>query len=279
MADVSGGEWKLGESYESSGGRVAYEVMGSGEPLVLVHGTPSSSYLWRGVAGRLASNRTVYVYDLPGYGVSEQREGQDVSIGAQTGVLVELLEHWGLEEPGIVGHDIGAAIVLRAHLLGGVPFRRMALIDAVSLSPWITPFSRHVKKYLEAFATMPGYVHREVVAAHLGSTIYRSMSEDELWPYLEPWTGVEGQAAYYRHVSQFDERYTGEIEPLYGSIEAPTLVLWGEGDGWLDPSVGERLHGIIPGSVFRTIHEAGHFAPEDAPIEVAAALEDFFTSA
>ena len=104
------------------------------------------------------------------------------------------------------------------------------------------------------------------------------MSEDELWPYLEPWTGVEGQAAYYRHVSQFDERYTGEVEPLYGSIETPTLILWGEEDGWLDPSVGERLHGIIPGSVFRTIHKAGHFAPEDAPIEVAAALEDFFTS-
>lgn len=95
MADVTG-EWKLGEYYGSSGGRVAYDVLGSGEPIVLVHGTPSNSYLWRGVAGRLASSRKVYVYDLPGYGASEQREGQDVSIGAQTGVLVELLEHWGL---------------------------------------------------------------------------------------------------------------------------------------------------------------------------------------
>ena len=85
MADVGGGEWRLGESYESSGGRVAYDIFGSGEPLVLVHGTPSSSYLWRGVAGRLASSRSVYVYDLPGYGASEQREGQDVSIGAQAG--------------------------------------------------------------------------------------------------------------------------------------------------------------------------------------------------
>ena len=149
-------------------------------------------------------------------------------------MLAELLGHWGLEAPGIVGHDIGAGIVLRAHLLDGVPFHRMALVDAVSLSPWITPFSRHVGRYLEAFATMPGYVHREVVAAHLRSAIYRSMSEADLWPYLAPWTGVEGQAAYYRHVSRaVDERYTDEVEPLYGSIEAPTLILWGVEDGWL----------------------------------------------
>lgn len=176
----------------------------------------------------------------------------------------------------IVGHDIGAAIVLRAHLLRGVPFRRMALIDAVSLAPWITPFSRHVQRYPEAFATMPEYVHREVVAAHLRSAIYHRMSDAKLWPYLEPWTGKEGQAAYYRHVSQFDEQYTDEVEPLYGSIEMPTLILWGEEDTWLDPSVGERLHRMVPGSVFQTIQKAGHFAPEDAPTDVAAALESFF---
>ena len=277
VADVTGG-WKLGESYESSGGRVACGVFGSGEPVVLVHGTPSSSYLWREVAGRLALSREVYVYDLSGYGASEQREGQDISIGAQTRVLIELLEHWGLEEPLIVGHDIGAAIALRTHLLGEVPFGRMALIDAVSLAPWITPFSQHVKVYLEAFAKMPGYIHREVVAAHLRSAIYTQMDDAELWPYLAPWTGTEGQAAYYRHVSQFDERYTDEVEPLYGTIQVPTLILWGKEDAWLDPSVGERLHGMIPGSIFQTIDKAGHFAPEDASTEVTAALEDFFAT-
>lgn len=269
---------ELGEVYESSGGRVAYDVFGSGEPVVLVHGTPSSSYLWREVARRLSSSRKVYVYDLLGYGASEKREGQDVSIGAQTDLLVELLEHWELEGPAIVGHDIGAAIVLRAHLLRGRPLHRMALIDAVSVAPWITPFSRHVQKYMEAFATMPEYVHRQAVAAHLRSAIHGQRSDTELWPYLEPWSGAEGQAAYYRHVSQLDERYTDEIEPLYGSITVPTLVLWGEEDTWLDPSTGERLRKMIPGSTLRTIPQAGHFAPEDAPVEVASELEEFLAA-
>lgn len=275
MANVVEG-WKLTEIYESSGGRVAYDVFGSGEPVVLVHGTPSNSYLWRGTIERLSLSRKVYVYDLLGYGASEKREGQDVSIGAQTGVLVELLEHWGLTDTAIVGHDIGAAIVLRAHLLRGVEFGRMALIDAVSFSPWITPFSRHVQRYMEAFATMPEYVHRQAVAAHLRSAVHGRMTDDELWSYLEPWSGAEGQAAYYRHVSQLDERYTEEVEPLYGSIVTPTLILWGEEDGWLELSTGERLHEMIPGSILRAIPNAGHFAPEDAPEAIAAALDDFF---
>lgn len=275
MTDVAEG-WRLGKSYESGSGRIVYEVFGSGQPIVLVHGTPSSSYLWRGVVERLSPHWEVYVYDLLGYGASEKREGQDVSIAAQTDLLVVLLGHWGLEAPRIAGHDIGAAILLRAHLLRGVSYQRMALADAVSITPWITPFSRHVKHYMEAFSTMPEYVHRQAVAAHLRSAIAREMIGAELWPYINPWSGAEGQAAYYRHVSQLDERYTDEIEPLYGSISIPTLVLWGEQDGWLDPSIGQRLHEKIPSSRLQTIPGTGHFATEDAPVVVAAALEEFF---
>jgi pimeloyl-ACP methyl ester carboxylesterase len=152
--------WSLRRSY-GSGGSVAYDVFGVGDPVVLVHGTPSSSYLWRHVAMELSSHHQVYVYDLLGYGLSEQREGQDVSLAAQGQLLAELLSHWGLVAPAVVGHDIGAAIVLRAHLLHKARYGRMALIDAVSIAPWITPFSRHVQRHMTAFATMPGYIHRQ----------------------------------------------------------------------------------------------------------------------
>jgi pimeloyl-ACP methyl ester carboxylesterase len=231
MAGVAEG-WRLGESYESSGGRVAYGVFGSGEPVVLVHGTPSSSYLWRGVGERLSERWEVYVYDLLGYGASEKREGQDVSIAAQTSLLVELLGFWGLRSPFVAGHDIGAATALRAHLLRGVPYRRLALLDAVAIAPWITPLSRHVKEYLEAYQTMPQHAYRQILATHLRTAIRKEMGDEQLAPYLAPWLGEEGQAAYFRQVAQFDERHTDEIEPLYGSIAVPTLILWGEEDGW-----------------------------------------------
>jgi pimeloyl-ACP methyl ester carboxylesterase len=163
-------DWRLSKTHESAGGMVAYDVLGNGPPVVLVHGTPSWSYIWRNVAGELAERFTVYVCDLLGYGTSEQREGQDVSLGAQTRMLVELLEHWDLDQPCIAGHDFGGAITLRLMLLEGRRFRRVALCDAVAIAPWITPFSRHVQRHLDAFATVPEHIHRQMAAERSASS-------------------------------------------------------------------------------------------------------------
>jgi pimeloyl-ACP methyl ester carboxylesterase len=246
---------------------------------VLLHGTPSSSYLWRNVAAELAGQFTVHVCDLLGYGDSEKRADQDVSLAAQTRLLAGLLDHWQLDRPCVAGHDFGAAITLRLMLLEGRRFRRVALCDAVAIAPWITPFSRHVQRHLEAFQTVPGHIHRQLVAAHILTAFHRDVGEAELEPYLRPWLGPSGQAAYYRQVAQFDERYTREIEPRYGQIDTPTLVLWGEQDGWLDLDFGRQLADAIPDARLRLIPDAGHFVPEDQPGAVAAELAAFFGSA
>jgi pimeloyl-ACP methyl ester carboxylesterase len=270
-------DWRLSKTYDSVGGTVAYEVLEEGRPVVLVHGTPSWSYLWRAVANDLADRFAVYVCDLLGYGTSEKREGQDVSIGAQTRMLAELPEFWELEQPCVAGHDIGGAIALRLMLLEGRRFGRVALCDAVAFAPWITPFSRHVQRHLEAFQTVPAHIHHQMIATHLRTAIARDMSDAELKPYLLPWLGPIGQAAYYRQVAQFDERYTREIEPRYGGIRTPTLVLWGDQDGWLAPKFGRRLAEAIPEARLVRVADAGHFLQEDQPGPVAEALACFFT--
>jgi pimeloyl-ACP methyl ester carboxylesterase len=271
------GERQLTKTFDSTHGRVAYEVFGAGPAVVLVHGTPSWSYLWRGVVPRLARDFTVYVYDMPGYGASARYEGKDVSVGAQTTVLCELLDTWALESPSIVGHDIAGGIVLRAALVESTRFRHIALCDAAALAPYISPFSRHVQRHLDVFAGVPGYVHEAMVAAHLRAATTRAMTDDELQPYLAQWLGADGQAAYYRHVGQLDERYTREIEPRYAELDVPTLVLWGAADRWLDPERGEQLAKAIPGPRFVQIEDAGHFLPDDRPVETATYLAEFFT--
>src|SRR5918992_1621790 len=245
----------------------------------MVHGTPTRSYLWREVVPALREGRRVYLYDLPGYGESEKAEGQEVSIAAQARVLGELIEAWGLEGPAIAGHDIGGGIVLRAHLLEGVAFERIAVLDGVVLGPWLSePKSStwHVREHAEAYETMPDHLFGAFLAAYLGET-NSGLGEEAFEFYLAPWLGEEGRRAFVRQALQFEEWHTGELAPRLGSVEVPVLVVWGEEDGWLDPSQAPRLREEIPGSELEFIRKAGHFVQEDAPDQVARALVSFFS--
>ncbi len=269
--------WRLDERTRVSSGEVAYGVFGEGPPAVLVHGTPSRAYIWREVVPTLAELHTVYVYDLLGFGESERGEGQDVSIAAQGRALSELVEAWGLEEPQVAGHDIGGGIALRAHLLEGVPFERIALLDAVVLTPWGTPSLWHVKEHLGAYRTMPNDVFESYVTARLRQATRRPMDEGAFEAYLSQWRGVVGQAAYLRKDEALLQRDTAELEPLLVAIRAPVQIVWGEEDGWLDPSQATMLVEKIPTAEIHLVPNAGHFVMEDAPGEVAEALVGFFS--
>jgi pimeloyl-ACP methyl ester carboxylesterase len=87
--------WNLRSRAKLSGGERAYDALGYGPPVILVHGTPGRSYVWRNVASKLADRFTVHVFDLLGFGESERREGLDVSIAAQARLLAELVERHG----------------------------------------------------------------------------------------------------------------------------------------------------------------------------------------
>src|ERR671913_231542 len=222
--------WTLGMEYVSTYGRVRWDVFGGGPPLVLVHGTPFSSYVWRKVV------------------------------------------------PALVGHDFGGAIPLRAHLLEGGVFRAIALIDAVALSPWGSPFYRLVQDYVGVFRQIPAYMHEAMVAAYVRDATYQPMDDDALKPYIEPWLGAKGQEAFYRQISQNDPRYTDEVQPLYARIDRPVMIVWGEQDRWIPLKRGQQLHEAIPGSQLRRIPRCAHLAQEDAPDTVAELLTGFFAS-
>jgi pimeloyl-ACP methyl ester carboxylesterase len=269
--------WNLRRRITVSGGEISYDVLGYGPSLILVHGTPSRSYIWRDVASRLADRFTVYVFDLLGFGQSERREGLDVSISGQSRVLDELVEAWELDAPSVVGHDIGGAIALRTHLLEGVSFGCIALLDSVVLRPWITPTTRHVKAHLDVYRTMPAKTFEAIVASHLRTATHKPLDDHAFATYLEGWRGESGQRLYLNKDAQLDERDTAEFEPLLPSIGVPVSIIWGEQDAWLDPALAERLHELIPGSDLLVLPETGHFAMEDSPQHVTAALFDFFT--
>lgn len=269
-------DWQLSRTFGSSAGEVRWECWGQGEePLVLLHGTPFSSFVWRGVVRSLAPHYRVYVWDMPGYGQSEKSDGQDVSLGAQGRVFAELLGHWGLQRPLVAAHDFGGTVALRAHLLLGAAYRRLALVDPVALAPWGSAFFRLVGEHVGVFTRLPPAMHRALVREYVRSASAAGLHEPVLDRLVQPWSDEVGQAAFYRQIAQADERYTDEIEELYGTLDLPVGICWGGEDSWIPARQGHRLAGMIPGATLRVLPGAGHLVQEDAPAELAAALFAF----
>ena len=255
-----------------SGGTVAWQRAGQGPPIVLVHGTPSWSYAWRGVAAELEPSFTVYRWDLLGYGDSEQAAGQDVSIAAQARYLVELLDLWDLGGPMVVGHDIGGAIVLRAHLCEGRPFAAISLVDAVVFNPWSTPTTMHIRRHLDAYRSMPAHIYQEVVRAHLRTATASDPGPEVLAAYLRPWLGPAGQQAYLRKLEQIDEARPASWSRSSARWRRPFRWCGASGTPGSTRRWRRRLAEAIPGARLDLVPGAGHFVMEDDPQAVAALL-------
>jgi pimeloyl-ACP methyl ester carboxylesterase len=275
---VSG--WELRRSYRSTAGEVRWDQLGEpgADPVVLLHGTPFSSYVWRGVARALASQHRVYVWDMPGYGESEKFDGQEVSLAVQGAVFAELLGEWeltGAQAPQVVAHDFGGAVALRAHLLHGAGYRRLALVDPVALAPWGSPFFRLLGEHADVFTQLPPAFHRALVREYVSSASAGTLPPDTLAALVAPWLGERGQPAFYRQIAQADQRYTDEVQGRYGQIAIPVLVCWGTEDTWIPVAKGHELVSRIPGARLELIAGAGHLVQEDAPAELTGALSSF----
>ncbi len=272
--------WQLNESFRSTSGTVRWDRLGpqSGEPVVLLHGTPFSSFVWREIAQALAREYQVFVWDMPGYGRSGMHQGQDVSLAAQGEVFSQLLEHWQLSDPVVIAHDFGGAVALRAHLLHRAVYRGLALVDPVALAPWGSPFFRLVGGHTEVFEQLPPALHGALIREYISSASFPGLRADVAEQLAAPWTDAPGQAAFYRQIAQADQRYTDEIEKLYPQLSIPVAVCWGAQDSWIPVAKAHELAAVIPGARLSVIPGAGHLVPLDAPgvlvTELLAFLRD-----
>ncbi|WP_307865893.1 alpha/beta fold hydrolase [Streptomyces smyrnaeus] len=264
--------WQLGEEFETPEGTIRWSVFGSGKPMVLVHGTPYSSFLWREIAPALALRRQVFVFDHLGFGQSDQREGQDLSLAVHARNFAHLLQHWELSGPSVVAHDIGGAVALRALLLEEASYSDLTLFDAVSGGEWERGLFRLILQHSDVFHQLPGYAHEALVVSHLRNATHIGFRPGVLEAFLAPWQGAEGQAAFYRQYSQIKQADTVGYEPLLGEISIPVRLIWGREDRILPPQYAEWLHERIPHAELHWVDGAGHLLQEDAPARLMAHL-------
>lgn len=266
------------ELIETSAGRVAAWHEGRGPDLVLVHGWPWSSHVWRHVIDQLSEGFRLHWYDMPGYGQSERLPCEGTGIDVQGLVLAELLGSWALDRPVVLAHDIGGAAALRAHLLHGADMEKLVLLNVVALKPWGSAFFDHVARHHHVFRVLPPRIHEAIVRAYVSGAFIEPLADEDVEALVQPWLTAEGTESFYNQFAAADERYTDEVEPLLGVLRCPTSILWGERDPWIPIDRGRELHRLIPGSRFFPLPGLGHLPQLEDPAVTVPAIRRALSS-
>mgnify|MGYP001553557384 CR=1 FL=1 len=266
----------LDNKYDFKNNKILYGKMGKGEPLIIVHGTPWSSYNMRHLIFKLSKHFSVYYYDLLGYGKSDKPDS-DVSLGIQNKILSGLINHWKLKKPNILGHDFGGAITLRTLLIDKIQFNKIVLIDPVAISPWGSEFFLHVKKHEKAFSDITNYIHEAIIKSYIKTAAHKKINENVLSATIKPWLENTGKAGFYRQIAQANSQYTDEIQKLYPIINSPVLILWGKEDKWIPVSKGIKLNKMIKSSILKIIPDSGHLVIEEKPKVLVKHIRNFLT--
>lgn len=270
-------------------GEVSYLRHGSGPPLLLVHGIPTSARLWEPLLGDLGERYDCIAVDLLGLGESRPAPGVDVSSPGQATMLSQLLDALGVDETLLVLHDQGGAHGMRLLAQDGDRIRAVAFCDVVCYDNWIVP----AIAVLMAAARFPRLLDR------LGPTRLLEVPFTKLWPF--PQTFVRGQMppeladdwfaqlraggedlnAWCRYVRAQSPRFTIEAVPTLRAWTKPALVVWAGHDRFLMPSWGARLAADIPGAPDQPVllPFAGHFFHADVPRTAARVLDEFLAGA
>jgi 2-hydroxymuconate-semialdehyde hydrolase len=260
-----------------SSGELAYVDLGDGTPVLLLHGFPTSSYLWRREAWLLAQRMRVIVPDLLGYGESEKPGGADLSEAAQAGYVRELLAHLGIDSLAVVGHDIGGGVAQLLALDDEPPaVQALVLIDSVCFDVWPIEGVRMLqdaRSERETSEFVEGIVR---LTFDLGLQHRDRLTEDDLQAYLEPWRSDPG--AFFRAVRGITGQGLAGRDDELAKLDVPALILWGEEDPFLPVELAERLGEALPGSTIGLLPGCSHFLNEDAPSTVGPLVYEYLRS-
>ena len=266
-----------------NGHRIAHGMHGNGEPVVLLHGTPSSSYIWRNIMPLLVSaGFKVHVFDLLGYGLSERPWNPltDTSMTAQVPVLEGLLDHWGLDSVHLVAHDIGGGVAQRFGIQSPERMRTLTMIDVVSYDSYPSKRTRQqMEAGLDALIEAPDAQHRAHFRDWLLSTVQnkQKLRDDALDTYLDFISGPVGQASLIQHqVRHYDPNHTMELaDRMHILGQVPVKLIWGADDAWQVTDWAHKLNAAIPGSELDILKNCGHFSPEDQPEKISEIISTF----
>jgi pimeloyl-ACP methyl ester carboxylesterase len=264
------------------------------EPVLLLHGWPQHWYAWRRLIGPLAERYRVICPDLRGFGWSEAPPGRYLKAELAADV-VRLLDALGLDRVRLAGHDWGG---FAGFLLCIDHPERVSHYAALGIShPWVKrrEGARETVKQLRRLAYMAliatPLAGRQIIrrAPPFTRAVMRAsaIDPDRTWDradldiYVEQWREPDrarATVALYRSFLTHELRDIASGSFATRRMEAPCVQLVGIADPVIRPDQQEGCEDNAPNLRTRTVPEAGHWLPEEAPEAVLDAMLELYAS-
>lgn len=230
------------------GKRISYEVVGQGEPILLVHGWGGSSASLKALSLILSQSYQIIVIDLPGFGHSDNPE-PTWGVEEYAHILTEFLDQLKLKKVDFFGHSFGGALGI--YIASQEPNRINKLILCAP------SYSRLAKKVVGIQSL------KQIIPPDLKLLLYRIFfpnSDISRFPKLE---------------QNFRKIVTQDLTPLTHSINVPTFILWGEKDTYVPVEQATNLHARIKKSILKIFPDVKHSLPLKNPDLVAREVKEF----
>jgi pimeloyl-ACP methyl ester carboxylesterase len=284
---------------DSDGIRLHYVSRGEGKPILFLHGFPQFWFLWRRQLADLGEDHAVYAPDLRGYNLSSKPdEVEAYRMRHLLGDVRAMVESLGLAPFTLVGHDWGGIIAWAFALKYPEMLERLVVIDGPPPFTWNrdlreSPKQRDAVNYMLEFSKEPpdpedmlaanGFSMMDDLMLRIGGR-GAQLSDDELAEYHGAWSqpgALRGGLNYYRAARMGEQIAAGGVPEEYASkitdktVSVPTLVIWGENDAALLPTLTRGLSEWVPRLRVEIVPGAGHWVPYERPEVVNGLIREF----
>lgn len=266
---------------DSSAGRVHYIDEGEGPPILFLHGNPTWSFLYRDIIIRLRQRFRCVAIDYPGFGLSEHPDAYGYTPRDHAEVVNELVTSLDLKDITIMGHDWGGPIGMKVALDQIARLRALVMCNT-----WYWP--SELKRFRAFSRVMSSQIFQQMIVKRnfyverlLPRGVRRKLGQQEMDHYRGPLPSPESRTGVALLPSQIlgASFWLGEIAyaapRMLGNV--PLLLTWGVQDLAFTPRLMDRFRSDFKNVTVRRL-DARHFVPEDAPGEVAGAIEEFLSA-